>query len=223
MASLVEHARGTARRVRDGAIVAFERRRGLDTFEQVDLASLGVADDHRVHYQPSGWLDLRRTLRRREVSRHDVFLDLGSGKGRVLLSAAGYPFARVIGVEISLALNEVAARNVAASRGRQRCGAVELVTADVMTYRVPDDVTVAYVYNAFHGPVFQAALDALIASADRAPRSLHLIYRNALEHERILRTGRFRVVRTAPGLRPGREWSRQTAIRVYELTDARPR
>ncbi len=52
----------------------------------------------RVWYQASGWTYLRRVLPPREVGAGDVFLDMGSGKGRVLLQAAQrYPFARVIG------------------------------------------------------------------------------------------------------------------------------
>lgn len=199
-----------------------DARRGTETSHEVNLASLGLADPHRVRYEPSGWLDLRRALRPGEVSRHDTFVDLGSGKGRVVLQAARYPFGRVIGVELSSELNEVAARNVAASRDRQRCTSIELVTCDVAKFRIPDDVTVAYIYNAFRGPVFAAVIDALIASADRAPRRIRLIYRTALEHDRVMETGRFRLTRVARGLRPGRSWSRKMAIRVYELESPSP-
>jgi len=47
--------------------------------------------------------------------------NLGSGKGRVLLEALRYRFARVIGVEISKELHEAAAENERLFRGPRRC------------------------------------------------------------------------------------------------------
>lgn len=44
-----------------------------------------------------------------------MFLDLGSGKGRMVLSAARFPFRRIIGVELSNDLTAIARRNVATS------------------------------------------------------------------------------------------------------------
>ncbi len=81
------------------------------------------------------------------------------------------------------------------------------MTADVLDFDVPDDLTVAYVYNPFSGAIFEGLLQKLIESVDRAPRRLRLIYRTPLEHERVMATRRFRVERSARGFRPGREWS----------------
>ncbi len=88
------------------------------------LEELGLKADDGVFYKPSGWLTLRRILRARDVSSDDVFVDFGSGMGRILLLAVQYPFRRVVGVELSEELNEIAKANVAANRRRQRCGIV---------------------------------------------------------------------------------------------------
>ena len=197
-----------------------DRWRGIETSRDVDLGALGLGDPDRVRYEPSGWLDLRRVLGAKDVDADDVFIDLGSGKGRVVLAAARYRFARVVGVELSPQLSVVAVRNVEACRHRLRCRDVRLETADLAGYRIPDDVTVVYIYNAFKGELFAAVMDELIASVDRRPRGLRLIYRTALEHDRLMATGRFRLVRVARGLGPGRRWSQKMAIRVYELIAA---
>ncbi len=197
-----------------GAVLV-DRPAGVDTARSVKLEELGLSGEGRTHYEPSGWLDLRRVLRRSEVSGEDVFLDLGSGKGRVLLAAARYPFRRVIGVELSAELNAIAERNVRDYRGRHRCGEIELVTADVLDYEIPDDVTVVYAYNPFMGELFGAVVEKLLASVDRRPRQVRLIYKTPLEESRMLATGRFRLVKVARGLRPGRAWSQKMSIRMY--------
>jgi SAM-dependent methyltransferase len=194
-----------------------DRLLGIDTADEVRLERLGLAGPERVDYQPSGWLTLWRILRPKEVSPADVFLDLGSGKGRVVLLAARYRFGRVIGVELSEGLTSVARDNVAACQSRLRCGDIELVNADVTTYPIPDDVSVVYMNNAFRGSIFDAAMRNLMDSVDRHPRTVRLIYSNARDHERLMRTGRFSVARESRGLRVGREWRADTAIRLYVL------
>ena len=126
----------------------------------------------------------------------------------------------MIGVELSANLNAVAAANVEASRSRLRCQVVQLVTADVSEFEIPDDVTYAYIYNAFTGPVFQHVIDALLASVERRPRTLRLLYLAPREHERLTRTGRFRLVKVITGWRPTRRWASLSAINVYELEPA---
>lgn len=110
-----------------------------------------------------------------------------------------YPFTRVIGVELSPELTDVARRNVAQSVRGLRCRNVELVNADVVHYDVPDDVSVVYMFNPFRGPVFDTAVAQLLASVNRKPRAVRLIYRKPTEHDRLMRTGRFRLVGTVPG------------------------
>jgi hypothetical protein len=178
-----------------GALV--DGPRHIETASVVHLEDLGLASGERVRYDPSGWRDLRRALAPEEVGSDDVFIDFGAGKGRVLLVAAGrYRFRRVIGVELSGALAAIARANIEASRRRLRCPDVEVVTADILDYAVPDDVTVAYLYNPFRGALFDSLVAQLIASVDRRPRRLRLIYRTPLEHDRLIATGRFRLERT---------------------------
>jgi SAM-dependent methyltransferase len=197
--------------------LVFERRRNLVTAQVVELEELGIDPHERVRYQPAGWLELRRALRRNEVDEGDVFVDFGSGMGRVLFQAAQYPFSRVVGVELSERLNEIARENIARNRRRLCCTDVEIVTADAVEWEVPDDVTVAYLFNPFTGSTFRAVIERLLASVDRRPRRLRIIYRNPREHDALMGTGRVVLTRRLRGMRPGREWSRSNAVYMYEV------
>jgi SAM-dependent methyltransferase len=211
--------RAFTRRVSTAVI---DRVLNVDTAQRVDLAQLGLDAPDRVSYEAAGWRELRRILRPAEVSGDDVFLDLGSGKGRMVLLAARCHFRRVIGVEVAEPLTAVARRNVATCRLRPRCGEIQLVTADVLDYKIPDDVSVVYMFNPFRGAIFDAVVAELIASVDRRPRPLRLIYRNGRNCERLTKTGRFRLVRESLGLRPGRAWREATAVRLFVLEPRAP-
>lgn len=201
------------RRLISGALV--ERRWGIETAREVDLEALGLSSEHRVRYEPSGWLDLRRILKPADVGPGDVFVDLGAGKGRILLQAARYPFKRVVGVELSPRLAAVAQENIVASRESLCCRDIEVVVADAVEYEIPDDATVIYMYNPFSGPVFEAVVDNLLASVARRPRRVRVVYRTPLERERLEATGRFTLERSVAGLRPGRAWAQKMSIRMY--------
>jgi SAM-dependent methyltransferase len=200
--------------------VLIERVMGVETSRDIDLDGLGIHAPGRQRYEPSGWLDLRRILRPGDVGEDDVFLDLGSGKGRVVMQAAQYGFRRVIGVELSPELNLIAQANVNARRSPLRCDDIQFVTGDVTEYAIPDDVTVIYLFNPVRGDAFAALVQRIVESLDRQPRLLRVIYNTPLEEQALLQTRRFRVERAVRGLRPGRAWSRKTAIHMYVAESA---
>src|ERR1700754_2802509 len=80
----------------------FDRRLGVRTSGTIGLEELGISAEGRQPYRPIGWFTLRRILPLNTVTADDVFLDVGCGMGRaVLIAAAGFPFRRIIGVELS--------------------------------------------------------------------------------------------------------------------------
>ncbi|WP_020672711.1 class I SAM-dependent methyltransferase [Amycolatopsis nigrescens] len=196
----------------------YERRYGVRTAELIELDELGIAQEGRGYYVAASWRILRRVLSRREIGPRDVFIDFGSGMGRMVLEAARFPFGKVIGVELSGRLHEIARQNVAGTRQRLRCRDVELVQADVLDYDLPDDVTVVFFNNPFQGEVFGAVTAKLIESVDRNPRRLKVIYYNPVEEELLLGTGRFRHLRTLRHARKAALGSPFGWTHIYELT-----
>ena len=118
-------------------------------------------------------------------------------------------------MELSSELHAIAMANLDAVFPRLRCQHVELIEADITDYRVPDDVTIVYAYNPVRGDLFEAAMNALIASYDRNPRPMHLLYRYPREHDLVAASGRFQLLQTLTTWRPRPSWSRATAINIY--------
>jgi SAM-dependent methyltransferase len=182
----------------DRALDAFADRllgRGFDTSGNVFVPE--HEHPERSRYIATAWHVLPRVLRYVGVSESDTFVDFGCGKGRVVHQAARRPFRRVIGVEISPELAEIARAGLEARRHQHRCKNVEIVVSDVATYRVPDDVTVAYFFRPFEGESFEALLRSIVDSIDRHPRRVRLIYvwPTQESHSMILATERFRLVK----------------------------
>jgi SAM-dependent methyltransferase len=171
-----------------------DRVLGIETAAPIPHSALGWGPERGNWYEASPWRTLASVLPRSKVSANDVFIDFGCGKGRVLLQAARYPFRKVIGVELSPEVAEVARRNVARVRRHLVCGEIEVVTADVAEFAIPDDLTVAFCFNPATGQVFKQLLANLSESLARHPRDFQLIYHNP-EMESALQQEGWREVR----------------------------
>lgn len=113
-----------------------------------------------------------------------VFVDIGSGKGRVLLMAADYPFRRIIGIELLPPLHRIAVENMGKFRSdSQRCFAIEAICQDAAGFIFPPEPLVIYLFN----PLPEAELSVLLANLERSlkqkPRPVFVLYHNPLlEH-----------------------------------------
>lgn len=99
----------------------FDWRYGTDTGGHIEQHKLAVTSANQQHAEvylaskagPTGLL-----FRQLALPKRATFVDFGAGKGRVLLLAAQYGFARVIGVEFAADLSRIARAIVATFRQR---------------------------------------------------------------------------------------------------------
>jgi SAM-dependent methyltransferase len=164
----------------------WERRFGIDTAGLTPIESL-VAEWQGFHdYFPSNRKVFHELLAHVDIlPGRDVFVDIGSGRGRALLMAAQYPFKRIVGIEISAVLNQAARRNLDSWSGGLVCPEIELWTGDAADFGIPSDATVVYFYNPFHGPTLSAVFEAIARSQARSPRKIWILFNNT-QHFRAL-------------------------------------
>jgi len=164
-----------------------EWRLGVRTVGKIDRADLGFDTSFNHCYHPADYQTIYTALGRLRVRGDvDVLLDYGSGMGRVVVAAATYPFRKVIGLELSDQLTEVARENLRRARKKLKCRDVELITGDAAAYQVPADVSCIFFYNSFHGPVLARALANVRESLSRAPRRLLFVCKNTAHMESVV-------------------------------------
>ena len=101
------------------AVPGFMQSYMFDRLFGVTISVESVTADYGENngYGGSHWLPVRRVLRKLKPGPRDVFVDLGSGKGIVLLIAGRLPFGRVIGVD----LDRIWMAPLRTTSSRQRC------------------------------------------------------------------------------------------------------
>jgi SAM-dependent methyltransferase len=198
-------ARATARQVKHSVRQylesAFDRKYGTDTSRMVELQSLAIESPNVAHagcgrYQAVTTSTFRRMLREgRFDPRGFVFLDVGSGKGRALMLATSYPFTRIIGVEFSRELVDIALVNLGRFRAKTgRGGDIEVLCMDALDYALPSAPLALFLYNSFSGPVMEGFLARLEGWLIDTLYPLLVFYRNPTCQEMFDRVPRLEVI-----------------------------
>jgi SAM-dependent methyltransferase len=153
----------------------------VDTWQQVDLDKLNIASDNREHgvqYVPTTQFRFQRMMKNIPTCISPLtFVDLGCGKGKVLLLASNYPFRKIIGVEFSVELASVASRNCRAYRSiKQKCRDLSALCQDAAAYQLPPGPVVVYMFNPFKEPVMKSVLAEMRNCLERGRQDLYVIY-----------------------------------------------
>ena len=155
----------------------WDRRLGIRTGGSYSPDLFGIHNSDCHEYGPTLRGEFRKAMKKVPLSEcKDVFLDFGSGMGRMVIMAATYPFRKVIGVELVPELNEIARQNLERARPRLRCADVELVTCDATKFAIPPDVSVIFFNNPFEGEVLRSIFRDIRQSVDSHPRRVTIIY-----------------------------------------------
>lgn len=120
------------------------------------------------------------------------WLDLGSGKGRVVFICSRYRMKAITGIELSPWLHDISVENQKSFRDpEQKTFSLHFIQGDAQSMAFPPDDLIISLYNSFNGPVLEAVVRKLTDSLREIPREVYLIYVNPLHAEVVERTGMF--------------------------------
>lgn len=162
---------------------AFDERYGLQTSDREQLHDLTVksaSTESSEAYSPTPVNVIPDVLSRLEPDYRDFsFVDLGAGKGAVVILAAQFNFSRVVGVEFARELHEQSIQNVAQyPSDRTVCKDIALLHMDVADYEFPANNLVIFIFNAFKKELLYQIMRNIGASYRANPRKIYIVYLN---------------------------------------------
>jgi SAM-dependent methyltransferase len=167
----------------------FDLVHGTDTIGIIPINKLDVEGEivrHGTGYQCTNAWAFRKILREIGFPKENTFVDIGSGKGKLLLLASEYGFSGVVGIEVSRRLCEVAEQNVARFRRKiKREMNVRIVQADALEYQIEDDQSVFCMFNPFDEVLLGHILENIQKSLKKIPRHAWVIYVNP-QHRAVI-------------------------------------
>ena len=145
-----------------------------------------------------------------------VFVDLGSGKGRALLVASEFPFAKIVGIELSDNLHRIAEENVKRYKSAtQQCVVFDLKCMDALEYSYEDDAFVLFLFDPFGREILQNIIANLEASLRERPREAFVAYVYPQYEDLLRKSAVLHKVRVG-----GRRWRPWSQYVVYATSRA---
>lgn len=159
----------------------YDIRHNIDTLSKASLEDLTINSEnleHGVEYAASDPRTIKRVFSNFDIRHEDfVFVDLGSGKGRVLFLAADYPYKKIIGVEFAEELDAIAKKNIKKYRSKnQKCKNIEALHMDAAKFPIPEEPVVFFICNPFGEKVLSQVLKNIENSLKNNPRDIYIFY-----------------------------------------------
>lgn len=160
----------------------FDWRHGTSTHQECSLNTQGVTDVQALQgnnvYRPFWRKEFFDAIKTLDVDLTNyAFVDIGSGKGKLLLLASNFPFSDIVGVEYAPSLHAIALKNVRRLKSAKH-SAITCVNADAMTWELPTSPTVYFLYNPFDLETTRAFFERLDEHVARTRLPTFMIYGN---------------------------------------------
>jgi hypothetical protein len=191
----------------------FDRRHKVDTGGLIYPEALAWGHEH--DHESAGYYATAPSMFHQSIARWSALLagsgyalsdytlvDIGAGKGRVVMMASEYAFRAVVGVELNPGLVKIARRNLrkfvrkrwnalpglksetstprttTSPRGPRTWGTpgIQVVKGDVLEFPLPDGPVVLFFFNSFEREMVRMWLERLIEAAATRTVPIDLIY-----------------------------------------------
>ena len=169
-----------------------EKRYGIDTtgFDQLKkLKKTGVDISHATLYMPASYYLLSKAFKHLPTSEKNNFVDIGSGKGRVLCVAATKGFKKVTGVEFSGEMCDNARANLEITKKAKPHLQYSLYNMDAANFEIPNDADCIFFFNPFDDIIMQQVVNNIKKSLEKFPRDMNIIYANPLYNNLLFNIG----------------------------------
>ena len=131
------------------------------------------SDQYRYPYEPTPYSVLERLANSGFISKKDVVLDYGCGKGRVDFFLSYQTKANTIGIEYDERIYQCTLENQKTAVSRVR---TEFVLARAEEYEVPSEVNRYYFFNPFSVELLRKVMARIIESYYKKPREKFLFF-----------------------------------------------
>jgi tRNA G46 methylase TrmB len=142
----------------------YDKRNSTDTANHIINAELEMHDSeaqkHATFYRTTSERFICYLIRHLDINYQEYdFVDIGCGKGRVLLVASNFPFRSICGIELSKPAFKIAEKNIETYRGAgQKCFNMYIRNVDARYFEPCIANTVYYIYEPFDADTLDAVL-----------------------------------------------------------------
>jgi len=166
----------------------------INTIKPVSLEALTIDDGDITKSSPYEALNyyILETLLENFLKlfpREKSIIDIGSGKGRVMVVAAHYGFKNITGVDFARELCAAAERNTNKIKAQFPDTTFNIHCKDILNYTIDKNDKVFFLYNPFNREIMEKLVEKIDRSVKEHSRTICFIYANPQQKEVLLQKG----------------------------------
>jgi len=166
---------------------------GANTFIPVELKDLTITNGDKKkasRYEAVSFYMLEKLLSAfQKVSGLASVIDLGSGKGRVLMVAPHFGFTDITGIDFAKELCEQAIANMKEKQKYFPWIKWQVIHENVEDYDIRSQDSVFFMFNPFTEIVLKRFLEKIDQSCHKFPRSIYFLYASPQYQQLLLDNG----------------------------------
>lgn len=160
---------------------SYDRRNSTDTASFIRREKLAMANpeaqSHATCYCTAPKRFISHLIKHLGINYQEYdFVDIGCGKGRVLLVASSFPFRSICGIELSKPALEIAEKNILTYRCvDQKCFNIHISNIDALDFEPCIANTVYYLFQPFDTVILTAVLVKLSSKLRGQGKMIYVI------------------------------------------------
>ena len=146
----------------------------------------GVTNKFNNHYAPTYYSLIKEAFNVIENKNKLNFIDVGCGKGKVLLVASDFGFKKIIGIDLSKKLLHICKQNIYKYKQlKYKKKLIKLINIEATKYKITNE-NVFYFFDPFSGPVLNTFLKNILLSFKKNKRKIYIIFANPPKQSKLL-------------------------------------
>jgi SAM-dependent methyltransferase len=159
----------------------YDKRYSTDTASRINSEELEISDptaqSHATGYRTASERFIYYLICNLGINYKEYdFVDIGCGKGRVLLVASSFPFRSICGIELSQPAFEIAEKNIRGYRCvHQRCFNIRVSKLDARWFEPDIENTVYYLFEPFDEVILGIVLTNISSKLRGQGKTIYVI------------------------------------------------
>jgi SAM-dependent methyltransferase len=166
-----------------------ERKYRIHTMGEDELLGLkerGIDISHANIYMPLNYYVLEKMMNEiKQLGTDDGgFIDIGCGKGRVMIVAAAYGFKDVWGIDFSRAFCDEAEAITSSYARKHPETRFTVIHGNASAFEIPAAISTFFLFNPFDEVILWMAVSQIVKSQEEYPRRIRILYANP-QHQSV--------------------------------------
>ena len=146
----------------------------------------GKSNKLKNHYAPTYYSVIKEAFNFIKKKNELILIDVGCGKGKVLLVASDFEFKKIIGIDLSKKLINICRKNINNYKNlKEKKKLIKLEQINALKYKITNE-NIFYFFDPFPEKILNKFLKKILLSFKKNKRIIYIIFANPPKYNKLI-------------------------------------